>query len=237
MECFIVQPDDVRAGELVLCGDEAHHALRSLRLKHGEEIIATDLAGTCYHAVLVGSHEEKNEMIAECKILQALPEHHEPKHRIILAQAILSQPSRFEDILEKATELGVSSFIPLITERTEKKQINRKRLERILREATKQVSRARMPILHEPMNLSHALSASQGAIVLHEAVSQDNHISNVLTTVESYPLTLFIGPEGGFTEEEIAQAQSQSAIIASLGARRLRAETAAIAAVAIVSHS
>lgn len=240
MECFIVSPDDVLRGEkkLVLRGDEARHAIRSLRLTEGEELMATDLAGTCYHAVLVRSEEVRKELIAECSLLQVLPEYHEPQQKIVLAQAILQQPSRFEEILEKATELGVTGFIPLICERTEKRQINRERLERILREATKQVSRARIPTLFEPMHLTDILSLSKTdgskAIILHEAASTESRLLNYLNGVNS-AIMVFIGPEGGFTENEIAHAQTQGAVIASLGERRLRAETAAVAAVSLVA--
>lgn len=238
MECFIVESDDVSLQDrsLTIRGDEARHALRSLRLKPGEELMATDLVGTCYRATL--GHEEaisKRELTAICRVNQVLPEHNEPGRKIILAMAILQQPSRFEDVVEKVTELGVSGFIPLITERSEKKQINRERLERILREATKQVSRARKPHLYDPMNLADALSLAQQSstrkVVLHESVDVTNSLLSCIG--DNKNCHLFIGPEGGFTNEEIKVSISRDAAIASLGTRRLRAETAAITAAVI----
>jgi 16S rRNA (uracil1498-N3)-methyltransferase len=236
MECFIVSPDDVHDSTLTLRGDEAHHAVRSMRLRIGEELMATDLDGTCYHTVLDGIEEDKKEVTAECRVLEILPEYNEPNRRVILAQAILQQPSRFEEIIEKATELGVTDFIPLITERTEKTEINRDRLERILREATKQVSRARMPKLHEPQELILAIRELEGnasrVLLLHEATSVERRYCDLLERAGEI-LMICIGPEGGFTEDEVAVAESQGVLVASLGERRLRAETAAVAAVSV----
>ena len=241
MECFIVRPDDVFPDQqlLILRDDEAHHATRSLRLRIGEALMATDLEGTCYQAELSSIHEEKKGTIAECSIINVLPEYHESRRKLILAQAILQQPSRFEEIVEKATELGVSAFIPLLTERTEKKQINRERLQRILREATKQVSRARKPLLDEPKKLTDVIAATiadQTLILLHEGTSVDASLSSTLSSVTG-DVVLLVGPEGGFTEDEVSAAQSRGALVASLGSRRLRAETAAIAAVSLVALS
>lgn len=240
MECFIVAPNDVNLaeGSIILRGDEAHHALRALRLRSGEQLMATDLEGTCYRCELESSSDaNRKDPIASCTIIDIFPEYHESERSIIMAQAILQQSSRFEEIIEKATELGVTGFIPLITARTEKRQVNEGRIGRILREATKQVSRARMPGFTEPMTfdqtIAKATQEGRSVIVLHESAEQDDHLSKMLVTMHGRPITLFIGPEGGFTEDEIAKAKEQGATIASLGPRRLRAETAAIAAVSL----
>jgi 16S rRNA (uracil1498-N3)-methyltransferase len=236
MECFIVRPEDVSVEDsiVVLRDDEAHHALRSLRLKAGEQFIATDLQGTCYQVELSSGSDSGKMLIAEGRILKVLPEHHESASSVIIAQAILQQPSRFEEIFEKATELGIGGFIPIITERTGKKNINPDRIDRILREATKQVSRARKPFLQEPMAfreaLSYVISKGWKIIVLHEGVDAGSSLKNNIEDGESY--CFFIGPEGGFTDEEIDHAARNTAIIASLGKRRLRADTAAIACAA-----
>jgi len=241
MECFIVASNDIFIAEqkLVLRGDEAHHALRSLRMRMGERLIATDLCGTCYLVELSsGEGGNRNDLQAECTVIEVLPEYHEAKRNIVLAQAILQQPSRFEEILEKSTELGIAGINPLITERTEKEQINADRITRILREATKQVSRARIPMLFPPMNFKDAITESISgriAVILHETAAEEASLAKMLHENVSTPITLFIGPEGGFTEAEVAFGQAQGAIVASLGARRLRAETAAIAAISLVS--
>src|SRR5688572_26699542 len=221
MECFIVAPSDVdlAEGNLLLRGDEAHHALRALRLRSGEQLMATDLEGTCYRCELESSADSnRKDPIASCAIIDIFPEHHESSRSIILAQAILQQSSRFEEIIEKATELGITGFVPLVTARTEKRQVNEGRMDRILREATKQVSRARMPGFTEPMTfdetMASAIEEGRSVIVLHESAQQDDHLSKVLATMPEKPITLFIGPEGGFTEDEIAKAKQQGAAIA-----------------------
>jgi 16S rRNA (uracil1498-N3)-methyltransferase len=242
MECFIVASSDVfgKDKKLFLRDDEARHAIRSLRMRIGERLIATDLNGTCYLAELVRSEEnDRKELEAECTVLEILPEHHESKRNIILAQAILQQPSRFEEVLAKSTELGVTGFIPIISDRTEKKQVNTERIHRILREASKQVSRARLPIFSEPMEFEKAITESIGkqgmTIILHENASEEVLLAKIFDKKVNTSITLFIGPEGGFTEEEITFGQAQGAIIASLGSRRLRAETAAVAATSFIS--
>jgi 16S rRNA (uracil1498-N3)-methyltransferase len=237
MECFIVQKEniDLDRHTLVLIGDEAHHATRSLRIKTGEELIATDLTGTCYRCRVESA---ENEALA-CFIEEILPDFGEPKRDILLIQGMIAQPSRWEFLLEKATELGVSAIQPVTTEYTERKSFNRERSERILRAAVKQTKRARKPELRELVSLGEALTGAieQGrkVIILHEAANISQPLS--IAEITSDPLAIAVGPEGGFSDDEVQRAARAGAGIVSLGPRRLRAETAAIAALAIVNSS
>jgi 16S rRNA (uracil1498-N3)-methyltransferase len=240
MECFIVDPKDVFPGEgyLLLRNDEAHHAIKSLRIRTGESLFVTTLDGICYRTILNSIEEGKKEIVARCTIELEFPEFNEPSLKVELVQAVLSQQSKLEEIVERCTEIGISSFTPISTARTERSQIKHERIERILRSACKQSSRARKPVFSELTSLEEALKRSRDSgreiIVLHEAAPKENSLRNVLQEIDSKIITIAIGPEGGFTQDEVDMCSDRfEACIASLGARRLRAETAAITASAI----
>lgn len=245
MECFIVVPLDVdtASGRLLLRDDEARHAARSLRMRVGEALLATDLEGTCYRCTIERMEEHgRQELFVHGVIDAVLPEFNESALDVELIQGILNQPSKFEEIVERCTEIGIKTFTPVMSERVERNNLKTDRLEKILRMGCKQSYRARKPILGEPASLEVALTAAREAgrtlILLHESAPADDTLSAVLACRKSDRISLVVGPEGGFTDAEVdAAASEHSAAIASLGARRLRAETAAIAASAItLSH-
>ncbi len=131
-----------------------------------------------------------------------------------------------------ATELGASSITPLLTDRMEVRieRLRGKtdRWQKILFEAVKQCGRAIIPTLHEPTTFEAAMKR-EGTKIVYDA---DEHSSAVEGPLDS--VALFIGPEGGFSPRELALAREQGASFATLGPRRLRAETAAIVALALV---
>jgi 16S rRNA (uracil1498-N3)-methyltransferase len=241
MECFIVKESDVDllSKTLVLRDEESHHAIRVLRMREGDKLIATSLNGFCYLLTLLRSeHISKNEWVAYCEIEKILQEHNEPHTDIQLIQGITQHQSKFEEIVEKVTELGVSSLVPIYSKRTEKKTVNHERIERIIKTACKQTSRARMPELYAAVSFEKSLEKahSQGRkiILLHESASLENPLIKFFPNEKKVKVSLVIGPEGGFDEAEVLLASVKfNAVIASLGLRRLRAETAAITAVAI----
>jgi len=235
MECFIVAKEniDLERLELTLVGDEAHHATRSLRIKTGEEILATDISGTCYKCRV----ERADPGALTCSIEKILPNFGEPKRNVLLVQGLIAQPSRWEFLLEKATELGVRSIQPITTERTERENFNRERSKRILRAAVKQTKRAWLPELSELSSFSTALSEAikegRRVLLLHEAADSSSTLSRTMIASDE-SLAIIVGPEGGFSDSEVEMALKSRAEIISLGPRRLRAETAAIAALAIL---
>jgi 16S rRNA (uracil1498-N3)-methyltransferase len=247
VECLIVRPEDVDrdASTLTLRDDEAHHALRSLRLKAGDELLATDLIGVCYRCRVVGGES----VAITCSIEEVLPEYGEPKRDVLLVQALISQPARWEFLLEKATELGVRAIQPVTTERTERADYKRDRSERILRAAVKQTKRARMPELREVQSLEEALTEAKDderrIIILHEGISPpleggDDRgaiLDRGWSRGHKKALAIVVGPEGGFSDEEVRMACEEfGASVISLGPRRLRSETAALAALALIGE-
>jgi 16S rRNA (uracil1498-N3)-methyltransferase len=235
MECFIVEKEHVDLDRhiLVLVGDEAHHATRSLRIKPGEQLLTTDLSGTCYRCRV----ERADPGTLTCSIEKILPNYGEPKRNVLLIQGMIAQPSRWEFLLEKATELGVTAIQPITTERTERESFNRERSERILRAAVKQTKRAWMPELRELTSfnsaISDALEGGRSIILFHEG-AESSRFNTVRVLGDHVSLAIIIGPEGGFSDDEVIIAREAGARIASLGPRRLRAETAALAALAIL---
>ena len=236
VECFIVQPPDIAPdlGMLTLRDEEAHHATRSLRLRVGDELFATDLEGTCYRCHI----QEATSGIVTCPIEEVLPNYGESALDLTLLVGVLAQPSRWEFVLEKSTELGVRTIQPLLTERTERAQLRPERSDKILRAAVKQTKRARIPTLLSALSFSEALAKTKESgkpiILLHESAAVQNSLMHALEQVSGQPIAIAVGPEGGFSEEEVAMATDTFGVsVVSLGTRRLRAETAAIAAIAI----
>ena len=172
--------------------------------------------------------------------------------RIILCQGLLKS-ARFEWILEKGTELGIATFLPVLCRRSmsglEDAGANKiQRWQRIVQEATEQCGRARMPELLPIRSFAHALAhIPPGALALipweeEQGLSLRDALRNVIATrnaaMSSDPSTvvLFIGPEGGLLAEEVELARNHGVLPVTLGPRILRAETAALVAAANVMY-
>ncbi len=149
---------------------------------------------------------------------------------VVLYCAILKREN-FEVVAQKATETGVRAIVPVLSNRTVKQQLRADRLEKIIREAAEQSGRGIVPSLREPLRFSDALDDAA-----------DGNASNVLfelgarqyapaATAPGDRVGVFIGPEGGWDDAEVAAARKRGFLVAGLGARTLRAETAATVAV------
>ncbi len=193
-----------------------------LRMKAGDNLALLPNDGR----ELVGKITEVNRSgiigdIIETKTLLAIL----PK---IMVCAALLKRENFELILQKCTELGASSFLPLLTERTIKKITEvPARWQAIVREASEQSGRGVTPVIYEPLSFEKALAKTDGLrrVVLHEG-----HGGKLPSKKANEELALFIGPEGGFTEREITLAKDAGSLVVHLGDTLvMRAETAAIA--------
>lgn len=137
----------------------------------------------------------------------------------------LVKKDKFEWIVEKATELGVSHIIPIVSARTEKKDINSMRLKTIIKEAAEQSGRGKLPILAEVLGLEKALAnySSHGKIALEPLAPR--FLAGDFSSVDG----IFVGPEGGWTGEEIEMFKKYGVMTRSLGSQILRTETAVVA--------
>jgi len=217
---------DSLAPVVTVAGDEFHHAIRVVRARAGEEIELFDASGKMAR----GTIEAIEGNYATVRIDKELPSR-ESKLDVHLAMAII-QLEKFELVLQKATELGVRSIIPLITDRLELRKERfagkMERWQKIVFEAVKQSGRSVAPRLEEPQPFATVV-ARDGAKLFFDADETPSTWPASLSAV-----TVFIGPEGGWTHDEVTLARSHGCVFARLGPRRLRAETAAIVACAVI---
>ncbi|HUR37766.1 MAG TPA: RsmE family RNA methyltransferase [Terriglobales bacterium] len=222
--------DEVQGERAVLLGQNAHHLSRVLRAKVGQEF---DIA--CGDQVRLGMVTSIADDRVEFTLGAALQQAQQSDVRLLLA---VFKFDRMEWAIEKAVELGVNSIHPVIARRTDAhlaaaagKRTDRWR--RIAHEAAQQSRRTSTPEIAEPVKLKDALQQEDVAKILLSEAEDGNSLTNVLAAAGNAPLVLAIGPEGGWAEDELQQFASAGWESASLGATILRAETAAIAAVAL----
>jgi 16S rRNA (uracil1498-N3)-methyltransferase len=150
--------------------------------------------------------------------------------RLSLAVSLVKKDN-FEWVVQKGTELGVSEFVPLVSERSEKKSFNMERAKKIMIEALEQSGRSDMPEIREPQSLADFLASENRRIV---AFHTDADSSIYGTLSKEGELVACIGPEGGGSDREVEMFREKKAPIAKLSAPILRAETAAIAVAAVL---
>jgi 16S rRNA (uracil1498-N3)-methyltransferase len=237
---FYVPAASITGGEAAIQGDAARQIARVLRMQPGDTVCLFDGSGDEYIVRLTafGRDEARGEVV-ERRAGQA-----EPVARLTLYLALLNKPEKFEWALQKCTEVGASAFVPVLTSRTVAGQPNPSRYERwsrIVQEAAEQSGRTVLPALEPalPFDLAVSKAAFQGtavipslgvAVPLAAALEPD-------TRQPSPYLNIFIGPEGGFTTEEVSAAASAGVVPVTLGPRTLRAETAAVVALSLALHS
>jgi 16S rRNA (uracil1498-N3)-methyltransferase len=258
MHRFFVSPELVKITsiEVPLPKEVAHQIRDVVRLDIGEQLLLLDNSGDEVLAAVA----RITKASVEVYLLERRPGKREPAVRIILCQGMLKS-TRFEWVLEKGTELGVSVFSPIICRRsmaglegTGSSKIQR--WQRIIQEAAEQSGRSRLPELLPIRSLVDALSdipqdtlaimpwEEEHTLTLHDALRASIHspenvgatLAVALSSQSPPTIVLFIGPEGGLMTEEVALAQKHGVQVVTLGDRILRAETAAIATVANVLY-
>jgi len=225
-KAFYVNPLNVNGSTFQLDKAESNHATRVLRLKKGDEICLLNGAGIGYHAKI--NSIEKN---VSGTIKESIPDLGENKYSVNLASALIKR-DRFELMLEKATELGVNEIQPLMLERCVKKTMNFERSQKIVISSAKQCCRSRFPMLHEPIDMKKLLKNSDGQFI-SGLMGADKSLSELELDKN---VTVIIGPEGDFTENEIGQMKNAGVLFFNLGGRRLRAETAALNSLAVLNE-
>jgi 16S rRNA (uracil1498-N3)-methyltransferase len=231
--------NEVRRGEAELTGEEAEHLTRVLRAEAGQQFEICDGA-----RLYLGEIVEARKRSVRFRIVEEL-EAVEPAVRIVLMMSLIKF-ERFEWMIEKATELGVAAIVPVKADRSEKglELAARKRLERwrrIARAAAQQSRRANLPEIHAPVALREApIDLAQSRFYLEETPGCPLLLKAVLEAPErraGAAVAILIGPEGGWTDRERSQLIAANWTPVSLGAQILRAETAAVAAAAVLSQA
>lgn len=233
---FYVPPSSIHGARCVLPDDEARHAIRVLRKRAGDEIVAVDGTG--------GWHRVRLDQVGDARaagtVLETRRGVGEPAYELHVGFGLIKSRNRFETFVEKAVELGVSGITPLHTTRTEKEGVKDARTRNLMIAAMKQCGRSRLPLLHAVTALPDVLdtaAAYDAVLMAHEQAGGTASIRSALAEADGTARVLvLIGPEGGFTEEEVARANAVGGTAVSLGPRRLRAETAGIAAAVAVQQ-
>ncbi len=222
--------DEIRRGEAELSGDEAEHLTRVLRAEVGQRYEICDGTG-----LYLGEILEARKRSVRFRVVERLPVE-EPARRITLLASLIKF-DRFEWMIEKATELGVDSIVPVEAERSEKglALAARKRVERwsrIARAAGQQSRRVHLPEIGAPMSFREAAAvAAESRLLLDENPGGES----IASVMPAKATALLIGPEGGWTDRERSHLTGGGWTRVSLGSLILRAETAAIAALAVLT--
>lgn len=216
---------------VTLTADEARHLREVLRLKPGDEVSVFDGVGKEFRARVAQARREFAELELDEEIEPARPE--SPLH-ITLAVALL-KGEKFDLVVQKATELGVTKIVPLMTRYADIKlrdesDANKRvaRWQRIALEAAKQSGRGIVPEVTTPVSF--------GSVLENTCVLFSEKGGHGLPLIDTDTVTAIVGSEGGWADEELDRARAVGAQIVTLGGRILRAETAAITAAALLQH-
>ena len=243
MHRFFVPPASLDGDAVTLEGSTAHQLFRVLRARAGDRIVVLDNSGWEHRVTL----DEVGPTVARGTITDRMPSRGEPEARITLYQAVLKS-DRFDFVLQKGTELGVSSFVPVYCARSVPRETGERRTtsryprwRRIITEAAEQSRRGRIPSLAPPVDFITACEIVQGTAIIPWEEESETSLKSALGEwnlhgSSSASLSVFTGPEGGFTSEEVEEARARGIAPVTLGRRTLRAETASIAALAAIMY-
>jgi 16S rRNA (uracil1498-N3)-methyltransferase len=208
-----------------LDSEESKHMVRVLRASVGDEFLLIDGKGGRYHGTL--KKLDKRECVLETRLIERVPP---LETQLTLVIAPTKSSDRFEWMLEKAMEYGVSRIQPVWTHRGERTKEKRDRWNRILVSALKQSQQLWLTELMPSIPWEEYLVKAEGVgFIAHCEIGEKLHLFDALNPGES--CWLAIGPEGDFTAAEIAAAKEKGAREVSLGTQRLRTETAGLAAI------
>lgn len=241
MTRFFIPTDQINDNRIVLTGEDRHHFLNVLRKGLGAEIAVLNGQGQEFLVKVIDISSE--QVIGE--ILWQVPHQTEPKVKIRLVQS-LPKADKFELIIQKNTELGVAIFQPVITERSmirlDPLQALKKteRWHKIIREAAEQSGRQLIPSIGPVKNWSQFISETnpEGLWLIPWEGERERPMKEVLMAQQDMPeqISVLIGPEGGFSQNEVEQAMKAGAIPVTMGPRILRTETAGLVAASVILY-
>lgn len=209
-----------------LTEEESKHAIKVLRLEAGDEICMIDGVGGLYYGII----DDPNPKKCIIRVIEKIEQYNRKNYTLHIAIAPTKNIDRFEWFLEKATEIGIDEITPLLCQRSERKTIKFDRLEKILLSAMKQSVKAYKPKLNELTNFNDfiANNISGTCLIAHCGENPKPALKSKISNKKN--ITILIGPEGDFTQQEIDQALNAGVEEIHLGKSRLRTETAGIVA-------
>ena len=229
--------EEIKGGHIVLTGENAAHITKSLRMRTGETLTLSDANGIDCE----GKIESFSEGSVTVEILATRQNVSEPSVAVTLYQA-LPKVGKFETIVQKSVELGVSRIVPILTSRCvsrpEEKPMQKKleRYNKVALEAAKQSGRGIIPAIEPLRNYEQVLKelpVYDAAVLFYEEGGE--RLDRILPAAAK-KIALIIGSEGGFSKREVEAAAQSGAVIATLGPRILRCETAPVAALSILMY-
>lgn len=205
--------------------EESRHIIKVLRKKDSDVLHVTNGLGLLFETEITLASD--NKCIVEVLSIKKSPE---PKFRLHLAVAPTKMNDRFEWFLEKATEIGIQEITPVFCDRSERKVVNLERFEKIILSAMKQSNETYLPKLNEAISFKEFIKQKNEGLQLiaHCEETDKKSLKEVLKPNEN--VTILIGPEGDFSDKEIALALENNYQPVMLGNTRLRTETAAVVA-------
>lgn len=231
MQLFYVKKIDSEI--IILNEEESKHAIRVLRKTTGDTLHIIDGEGGMYDTVII----DPNPKHCTVSVIKTQNEYEKLCYNLHIAIAPTKNIDRIEWFVEKATEIGISSFTMLRTEHSERKTVNDERLEKVIVSAMKQSVKAYKPMLNSMVSLAEFLkqdfSDSQCFIAHCSTNFERTHLKDIIN--ENSNVVVLIGPEGDFSDNEIEMAIKRGFKSVSLGSSRLRTETAALYATTTVS--
>lgn len=221
----------ITAEELTLDEDNSRHIVQVLRMDTAEHILLTDGKGTSAEAEIILANKKHCTVHVINRVY-----HPRPARQLTIAISLIKNVSRFEWFLEKATELGTASIIPLICERTEKQKFRIDRFSNICKSAMLQSMQYWLPDLHEAQSFDDVIkqAAQQQKLIAH-CVEDEKQELLLYAADSSFSRIILIGPEGDFTTDEIEAAKGSGFKPVSLGHTRLRTETAGMYAAVVLN--
>lgn len=241
MHRFFIAPENIKGDILTIGHEEARHIERVLRLKDGDMAVFFDGMGQEYQVVL----QRKENAPLTGRIIYENQRESEPALNLYLVQGI-ARGDKMDTIVQKATEIGIKAVYPVSCERSvvrlegEKSEKKVQRWQSIVREACKQCRRNIVPEVMPVMDFPCLLMeiANRPALMLYE--NEDKNSLKALLQREMYngaaEIFILVGPEGGFSENEVLTAVKKGVVTASLGSRILRTETAGLVAASIILY-
>jgi 16S rRNA (uracil1498-N3)-methyltransferase len=240
MPTFFVLRKNISGDTAVLSGTEAGHMLRTLRLRAGDSFFSFDEEGNRYRMRIL----EATSRSLRAEVLESSPPDPPPEVAVTLMVG-LPKADKMDFILEKATELGCSNLVPFRSSRTiprlDAQDAGRRllRWERVALAAAKQCGSGRTPEVSPLLSYPDALRActsSEGKVIFYEGEGKFG-LKNVLGGLDAVKsVALLVGPEGGFSDDEVREAEKAGFLRAGLGTRILRVETAALAALSMTMY-
>lgn len=246
MQRYFVQPEQLTADTVTITGEDVKHISRVMRSKIGDEVIVSDGVARVGIAKIIAMDVQQ----VQANIIEWLASQSEPRVQVTIAQS-LPKGDKMEVVIQKCTEIGAATFLPFLSSRTVVQYDNKKEAKRserwrkIAKEAAEQAHRDVIPQVLPPVTWKQLLSTFSGydLVCFCYEKEEGKQLRDIVAPFvkgmdenRQYRVAIVVGPEGGFTEQEVEEAEGANAIAIGLGARILRTETAAMAALTCIMY-